>query len=86
MYFSGGTFFGPNFELHIGNGNNFDDCILCNFGSVTPPRDEHVIGCFSGPMTGNFLMVKNTLGGGVKLCDLKVIGESFHLLDNFIYG
>ena len=53
---------------------------------MTAPRDEHVIGCFGGPMTGNFLMVKNTFGGGVKLCDLKVIGESFRLLDTFIYG
>jgi len=75
---AGNTFFGPNFELYIGDGVNKPGT-LCGYGA-SDISTTYNIQCFGGVMVGQTLTIQNRYGGGVKLCDVKLFGAYLLLL------
>lgn len=73
--YAGNTFFGPNFELFV-SGDASKQGPLCGYG---PPESSDVydIRCFGGVMIGQTLTIQNRYAGGVKLCDVQLLGKSF---------
>lgn len=66
-------FFGPNHEITIGD-NQTTRGSLCNYGSQEETLKDHVITCLTGPMLGRVVTIKNLFVGGLRLCDVRVMG------------
>lgn len=75
---TGAMFFGPNFELYIGHDLDSPGT-LCAYGPTSDAKPEYNISCFGGAMTGRTLSITNKFSGGVRLCDVQVLGRNSQL-------